>query len=71
MQKLIKHNSLLNRLILLVGFILVILGCFANGLIALTGAVLVAGALIAEMLNNQLAYQVIQSDLMQNERTAV
>jgi len=71
MQKLIKHNSLLNRLILLVGFILVILGCFANGLIALAGAVLVAGALIAEMLNNQLAYQVIQSDLMQNERTAV
>ncbi|MEQ9071838.1 MAG: hypothetical protein RLO18_34200 [Gimesia chilikensis] len=62
MKKVVRHNSLLNKLILLGGFILLALGIFTNGLVLLTGGVLISGALIADTLNSQLAAQVIYSD---------
>ncbi|QDV19814.1 hypothetical protein Pan153_44830 [Gimesia panareensis] len=71
MQKVIKHNSLLNKLVLLGGFVLLAFGIITNGLVMLSGAVLISGAIIAENLNSQLAAQVIHSDQDQDERLSV
>lgn len=71
MQKVIKHNSLLNKLVLLGGFLLLAFGIISNGLVMLSGAVLISGSIIAENLNSQLAAQVIHSDQAQYERPEV